>query len=361
MELALDLFTEENHLWLEISETAQASAWKQSQCFSSPSGRWRAYLNRLCLQAFLPWLQAGYNSVTRIWPVVSALPSFWEVVNGTAIQLGTTRLVLIPSDTIDLTELRVPQEWLDIPMWAADYYLAAQVDPDDGFVRIWGYSTHLQLHDRGRYHPRDRTYSLEAEELIDDLNVLWVGRQVWPSAATRSEITPLPALLLAQANNLLERLGNPSVAFPRRALPFSLWGALLEHGGWRQRLYEKRLGLAEQWSIPNWLREGISELPQQIGWGSIKFTLSLVGSRGKGETETVVSAVLSRELVIDGHKYELRVLPQGSLEAGIWCFELHSLSQGGRIPGGFKLRLLTEDLQPFADNEITAETDVDQL
>ncbi len=251
MELALDLFTEETHLWLEISETAQAEAWKQSQSFSSPSGRWRAYLNRLCLQTFLAWLQAEYNSVTRIWPVVSALPSFWEVVNGTAIQLGTKRLVLIPSDTIDLTELRVPQEWLDIPMWAADYYLAAQVDPDEGFVRIWGYSTHLQLHDQGRYHSRDRTYSLEAEELIDDLNVLWVGRQVWPSAATRSEITPLPALLLAQANNLLEHLGNPSVAFPRRALPFSLWGALLEHGGWRQRLYEKRLGLAEQWSIPN--------------------------------------------------------------------------------------------------------------
>jgi len=26
----------------------------------------------------------------------------------------------------------VPQEWVDIPEWAADYYLAVQVNPDSG-------------------------------------------------------------------------------------------------------------------------------------------------------------------------------------------------------------------------------------
>ncbi|PSO81051.1 MAG: hypothetical protein BRC41_15925 [Cyanobacteria bacterium QH_9_48_43] len=51
-----------------------------------------------------------------------ALPSFWEVVNGTAIALSGVRLVLIPSEAADLSELRVPQEWVDIPSWGGDYY-----------------------------------------------------------------------------------------------------------------------------------------------------------------------------------------------------------------------------------------------
>ena len=35
--------------------------------------------------------------------------------------------MLIPSEAIDDSELEVPQEWVDIPSWAADYYLAVQI------------------------------------------------------------------------------------------------------------------------------------------------------------------------------------------------------------------------------------------
>jgi len=47
---------------------------------------------------------------------------------------GTTRLELPERD---LTKRMVPQEWVDIPEWAADYYLAVQVNPDSGWLRIW--------------------------------------------------------------------------------------------------------------------------------------------------------------------------------------------------------------------------------
>jgi hypothetical protein len=50
-----------------------------------------------------------------------------------------------------------------------------------------------------------------------------------------------------------------------------------------------------------------------------------------------------------------------NLQERIWPFELHNCALGGLIPDGFKLRLLTEDLQAFENNEVVAETAQEQL
>jgi Protein of unknown function (DUF1822) len=55
------------------------------------------------------------------------------------------------------------------------------------------------------------------------------------------------------------------------------------------------------------------------------------------------------------------VIPQGEPDAPIWRFQLRNATVGAAIPGGFKLRLLTEDLQPFPNNEDIATTAVEQL
>jgi hypothetical protein len=344
--------------WLEISATTQDEAWDQSQSLSSPSTRFQAYINRLALLAVVPWLEETWEVQAQVAPNLNAVDSIWEVVNGTAITVEQTRLVLMPTSAIDTTEIRIPQEWIDIPGWVADYYLGVQVNIEDGVVRIWGYTTHLQVKQQGNYHPGDRTYSLDAQFLTRDINLLWITHQLCPTATTKSVVAPLPHLPLAQAHNLLTRLGNPTLAFPRRAVPFSLWGALLEHGGWRQRLYELRLGLAEQWSIIQWAQNGISDLAKQIGWDFLGLKSSFAS---RGTANKVELGILSRQLTIAGESYELHVQPQGELTAGIWRIELRSLSADGLIPSGVKLRLLTEDLQPFPDNERIAITPVDKL
>jgi hypothetical protein len=194
--------------------------------------------------------------------------------------------------------------------------------------------------------------------LIKDITVLWVTQQLCPEEATRSPIAPLPALPLTQAENLLQRLGNPDVVASRLAVPFELWGGLLEHGGWRQRLYERRNNIPEKWSIWQWLREGVSDIGEQVGWERIDFQQGFVGAKG---VEQATASVLSRQLAIAGQRYELQVIP---LEEGVWRLELRNSSGDSardRIPGGLKLRLLTEDLQPFDNNEDVATTAVDQL
>ncbi len=351
-------FADQTQLCLEISQTVQAQAGDRSQSFSTPSRRWNAYLNQICLSTFLPWLREEYNHSATPWSNASARVSIWEVVNGTAIVFGTTRMVLIPTEAIYLSELRVPQEWVDIPSWAADYYLAIQVNAEEGCIRISGYATHEKLKTKGSYDLGDRAYCLDEEELIPDLNILWVTRQLCPTEPTRSLVTPLKSLTLKHAENLIHHLGNPSVTTPRLSVPFAIWGALLEHGGWRQRLYERRQGLPEQWSVLNWLVNGVSDLAQQVGWVQVESQSSLAGGRG---VQQQLKPLLSRRLEIADQQYELRVLPQGEPEKRRWCFELRNVALGKQIPAGFKLRLLTEDLQPFENNEDRAITPVDLL
>lgn len=347
------------HLWLEIPQTEQQKAWEESQCFSTASRCWNAYLNRLSLKAFVDWLQMEYGSDAKISPNTTTLPSFWEVVNGTAITFQGMRLVLIPSDAIDLSELRVPQEWIDIPNWVADYYLAVQVNPEEDWLRVWGYTTHAQLKSQATYDSKDRSYCLDGEDLICDLSILWVARQLCPEEVTRSEVTSLDKISPAQTKNLLTRLGNPGVFSPRLEVPFTTWGALLENGGWRQRLYELRQGITKQWSVPLWMQFGVPDIAKATGWGNIQMRPAYVGSRGPEETSGLQMIV--KELTIYKEKYQLRIKPKGKIEDRMWRFELRNMNPDEMIPSGFKLKLFTEDLEIFPGNQAIAKTSVERL
>lgn len=235
------IFADPKEWWLEISPSMQADAVRQSQLCRPIASRQQAYLNALCLQAVLEWIRADVPGVAP-W-LTSLLPAIWEVVNGTAIMLGSIQLVLMPTEAIDISELEVPQEWVDCPSWVGDYYLAAQVNPEAGWIRVWGYTTHQELKAIGRYDPLDRTYSLAAEQLTTDLNAFWTTYQLCGAVQTRQAIAPLPELSDTQADHLIQRLGNPAIVFPRLAVPFSLWGALLSRSSWLQALYLRRCGI----------------------------------------------------------------------------------------------------------------------
>ncbi|MBD2450741.1 DUF1822 family protein [Nostoc sp. FACHB-152] len=222
-------------LWLDVSPEIQNQSWQQSQSSVSPRGRWNVFLNQVCVSTFLPWLQTEYVPEATI----ETLPITWEFVNGTAINIDTKRLILIPDKSLETREFSVPQEWIDIPQWAGDYYLAVQVNPDGEWMRIWGYTTHEQLKNQGSYNSQERTYSLDATQMIEDLNVLWVVRQLYPEEQTRTALASLPVLSAAQIENLWQRLTSPTITNPRLELPFEIWGALLNREDWPQRFTQK--------------------------------------------------------------------------------------------------------------------------
>ncbi len=348
-------------LILELEPATVEAAWNQSQNTANPSSRWQRYLNQIALNVFLPWLQteedatakAGFNRATQA--------DIWEMVNGTAIKLKDAKLILIPTEAEDLSELRVAQEWIDIPGWTADYYLAVQVNIDAGYIRIWGYTTHQKLKENGNFNQSDRTYSLNDDRLITDINVLWVARELCPQEVTQVAVEPIAAIPQIQAENLIERLGSQSQLLPRLAVPFSTWAALIQNKSWCQNLARIRRGVPVKASILQWLQQGVSSLSAELGWRQIKMTPS-IGARGVATpeaTKDVPIVGLAKQVAIANQPYELRILPLS--EAGSWRFELCCLTPGCMIPSGFKLKLLTVDLKEFAGNEALATEPVEQL
>jgi hypothetical protein len=346
-------------LVLELDQSTIDRAWLESQTAGNPASRWQNYLNQVALAVFLPWLQAEEDATAKAQSQSAEQAAIWEVVNGTAIAIKDAKLVLIPSEADDLGELRVPQEWIDLPNWAADYYLAIQVNVDAGYIRVWGYATHQQLK-QGSFSHSDRTYTLSDDQLMGDLNALWVARALCPDEVTQAAIEPLPELAPAQADKLIERLGNPAQLLPRLAVSFATWGGLLQNPSWFRRLVATRRGVPTKTPVLQWLKQGLSELSSEFGWRQIELTLSAEGSRSATTADAVVPAFgLAKKLAIAGQPYELKILPLE--EAGAWRFELSCLTPGCLIPAGFKLRLLTSELENFDDNEDLATVAVANL
>lgn len=340
-------------LILDIPPDDRQQLWHLSLMHSSAATRWQAYLNHLSRQAVLDWVREDEDPRARPWPRVAA--SMWEVVGGAAVQLTDgTRIAIVADEAADSSELRVPQEWVEIPSWTASYYVAAQVEPEDGWVRLWGYATREQLVSRGRFDAIDRAYCLDVEDLTADISLLHITREFCPVEHPQTEVTPLPSLSLGQAEALVQRLSNPEVITPRLAVPFRLWGPLVEHGGWRQQLYRRRTGQPELRSVVTWLQQGISEAVSQMGWQRLQVAELGAGARGAAASTEVL---LSKSVTGVDRAYELRLFPLG--EAGQWRFELQGTT--GAIAAGTTLRLLTEDLQPFAGNEDVATTEVEVL
>lgn len=229
-----------DHLWLDISEQEQEDAWQivAQQRYSNPAARWNGYLNSLCLDRFLAWFQAEFDD-EDLQLQSKADTSIWELINGTVLTIGQARIVLIPDDRSHLTEVCIPQEWVDIENWAPDYYLAVQLNLAECWLRVWGYTTKAQIRDRARYEAISQTYDLDVHDLIPNLDVMWVAQEVCPRP--KPEVQSLPSLLPDQAELLLKQLSDSTSYSPRADVPFPQWAAILVSEDYRQQLYQLRL------------------------------------------------------------------------------------------------------------------------
>jgi hypothetical protein len=254
-----------DELLLELSPEIIAAAWSETRKFSGEVSRWNAYLNSLCLKCLVPWLEAE-REAEIIVPPEAELASIWEVVNGTPITVDNNSVVVVPVEAIALEEFRVPQEWVDIPQWVANYYLAVEINADDGWLKVCGYATHEMLKTQGVYDQSDRSYSLDKADLVENLDVMWVAMELCPDE--KLPVASLPALGANRVENLLTKLSQNFGHSPRLEVGFPYWGALLENPVWRQELYRRRsAGVVSRalTSLSNWYKDAI-----EPGWQTME-------------------------------------------------------------------------------------------
>lgn len=247
------------HLWLEFTDSDLQQAEAATKNYSNQTGRNYAKIACLCVNLLVKYirnlgLSANFTSPGKI---------ACEVVNGTAIELQK-RLVLIPSDAIDTDDFGVPQEWVDIPSWAADYYLPVQVDFTEKYIHIWGFVSRRSLKAKGEYDAISRTYYLEQDDVIASLDLLWVALD-YPDE--KGEVGLLTLLSDDDAKALIEQLSQPSLYSPRLEVKFEQWGALLDQQVWLEKLYQRRIERVEPQLVQlgKWF-DGVVE----AGWQTIE-------------------------------------------------------------------------------------------
>jgi Protein of unknown function (DUF1822) len=236
-------------IWVELSSEKKEKAWQLtcSQPYSNAGSQRNAYLNNLCLDAFECWLKEDsdlYQGYQLFCPKTE-LPYSWEILNGTGFSLGGKRLYLIACEKSCIQQFTIQQEWVDILNMAANYYVAVQINLAESWLRIWGYASYEQIREQARYDPLDRAYVLDGEDLITDLNVMWVS-----CLSSENRILDINSLSLVpdlanlsptQTEELLVSLSKPTAYSPRLNISFAEWAAIIASEENRQKLYQQRI------------------------------------------------------------------------------------------------------------------------
>ena len=232
-------------IFIEFSQQQREKIWEETQKhhYDNATARWRGYLNSICVNTVLEYLQEYIKNETdisqnlQIWQE-NDLSSIWNVVNGTAIELDSTKLILIAHEDTDFSDLKVPREWVDLPQWLGDYYLSIEINLEECWLRICGYTTHQHLKEIGEHDFTDETYSIAVEELNEDLTAMWMGIELFP--ITKPVVEALPVLSETEIEGLVKTFNLSNFFSPRLDVPFRKWGAFIDDDTRRKQLYQQR-------------------------------------------------------------------------------------------------------------------------
>lgn len=245
---------------LAIPSFARHQSLADSSALLRLEHRWNCYLNQLALGALRPWVdeQQGNERAVALSALLQSVPKAglaesqpWQWVNGSAMVVAGQRWIVIPTDDLEVEQFRVPQEWVDISSWAGDYYLMVQLDPEAGWLQVRGYFNHRQLKEQARYDEGDRTYCIDDDALIQDVDLLWVMAELESVEERRAELAEIPSLSRPQVEPCIQQIcqelelaGPASVKAPlpqtapspRLALPFEQWAGIMENPEFRRAL-----------------------------------------------------------------------------------------------------------------------------
>jgi hypothetical protein len=185
------------------------------------------------------------------------------------------KIVVIPSDSLDISGISIPREWVDIPQWTPDYYLAAQLDLEQNTILLWGYVHSNTIKQQAVLNHSHQYYTLPLEKMSLDLELFGITQQlvVPPQFHQQSFIT---------ANSLnkkdaLEKLSTLSPYSPRLDLPFETWSALISDRQWCQELYQQRclnsLSKSSSTNLLQWLKQEVVSTISS-GWQELSEVVS---------------------------------------------------------------------------------------
>ncbi len=288
---------------LSIPRFARQQGLADSSALLRLEHRWNCYLNQLALGALKPWVEEeqGHERAVALSALWQSVPKAglaesqpWQWVNGSAMVVAGQRWIVIPTDDLDVEQFRVPQEWVDISSWSGDYYLMVQLDPEAGWLQVRGYLNHSQLKEQATYDEGDRTYCINDDALIQDIDLLWVMSELESVDQRQAELAEIPSLSPGQVEPLIQQICQeleqagpasakaplPQTAFsPRLVLSFEQWAGIMENPEFRRSLERAmRASLSANGKVTQ-LRRWLAGTCEPV-WQSLEQLPSLQVSRG---------------------------------------------------------------------------------
>ncbi|WP_181016084.1 DUF1822 family protein [Pseudanabaena sp. BC1403] len=247
----------EDQICLQIPKESQTEIRKKLQGYSYPAAEWMAYLNRLSLEHIIPYFKQIYGCDIELAAIPKKPDSVWEYVTGFALTIDKKRVIVIPDET-DSDEFSIPYEWVDIPEWAGEYYLAVQIRPDSGWLRVFGFTTHQQIKQKAEYDRIMRTYILPQEQIIDDIEFLLTSLAI--ASNQKVDVPALTAIGQTQQNQYLTALKQPKLYSPRLDLSAEHWTTFLSDDDLRETLWQSRMPMPVKSSLQEVIRRGVISL-----------------------------------------------------------------------------------------------------
>ncbi len=190
-------------------------------------------LNQLCIDRVSEHLTKSLDlTVESVFPSKGKNLIFVsKLVNGFVLSISDIRIAFIPTQDLDLMGFEVPQEWVDLSNWAADYYVPIQIDIDGNYLHLWGFISRQYLQQTATLDRCLRVYEVASTDLIGDLDSLWIAcdlvssRTIAPERGTVPQLGSSSQLDMQMSINRLQE--HRSIFSPRLVLPFEQWGAII--------------------------------------------------------------------------------------------------------------------------------------
>ncbi|MFN4280448.1 DUF1822 family protein [Thermosynechococcus sp.] len=202
------------HVHIDLADCGDRPWIEQITAAARAYRRGSVRLNAMAYVAVRDWLAEMGISAEPFLSTVE-LPIFWEFVNGTLLKTPIGKVLIVPDTAIELDKCRIPQEWFYIAPWQPDYILGVQVFTEKAQIRLWGYAPSSSVN-RSAIDPLSRTYSLDREDMIEDVPLL--------AALPECPHIPVPSpAATAISTATLQQIASGEILLPRLVLPFGEW------------------------------------------------------------------------------------------------------------------------------------------
>ncbi|BAQ65279.1 DUF1822 family protein [Geminocystis sp. NIES-3709] len=246
---------------IQLTDEIKNNCWEKTNCLSNDVTCFRGYLNLLVRNTFCEWLNLmlDINFIDEM--ALEDNLSIWEFINGNAINIDLSQIVLIPIETQDKTEFSIPEEWLKIPLWVGNYYIPVEVNLEENYLSFWGYVSHEDVLSYGKLDSFNHCIDFPSECLETDLNLLCLEYEYgWDSIP---QIQPLSILSSQEKENLFTTIQDK--LSPRIFINFNQWLSFISDNSTRHQLFLNRQSL----NLSQWLYGQFSDAIIK-GWQSLE-------------------------------------------------------------------------------------------